>query len=439
MSTFRTLFWKIFLAIFVTTTCVLLAAYGFIRAEFRQQFEQMRQNERSQQLIEYVVSRYEARTADEFDSRDSRRPPGPRDLRRGLPRVRILDTETNEYVLKGPPDRPNTESRWVGWDYVSESGGSYKIEVDVSRIAQARAPDLNPYQYAIGLAIIALFSWLLTLLITRPIKLLKTHVTELAEGHFDTKMHASLTERRDEIGDLAAEIDRMSKRIAELIDSKQRLFYDVSHELRAPLARLRAANEIARLKLEKAGETPEIFQRFDREIEALSQMITELMDFVKDEKSITPVQQVNIVDIVQRVIDDQAFSADENRLQMENELSNPITDTKPLLLERALKNLIENALKYSPSDKSVLVSLSETDKHYRIKVQDQGPGIPDNQLDNVIQPFTRLHAESIEGTGLGLSIVSRAMADMEGVLKLSNLPVSGLLAELEWLKAPSTR
>ena len=438
MPAFRTLFWKIFLATFVTTTCVLLAAYGFIRAEFRQQFQEMRQSERSQQFIEYIVSSYEARSDDEYEFSEDQTI-RPRELRRRLPRIRIIDTESGEYVLPGPPDRANRdgvpiEPRWIGWDYVSDSGALYKIEVDVSRIPQARAPDLSSYQYALGIAIIALFSWLLTLLITRPIKLLQAHVTELGEGHLDTEMQASLKGRRDEIGDLAAEIDRMSKRIAEVIDSKQRLFYDVSHELRAPLARLRTANEIARLKLEKAGETTEIFQRFDREIEALSEMITELMNFVKDENSSAPTQQVNIVDVVEKVIEDQVFSADGNRVRLTNELVNPTTETKPLLLERALKNLLENALKYSPVEKQVFVRLSEGDQNYFIQVQDSGPGIPEDQLATVVQPFTRLHGESIEGIGLGLSIASRAIEEIGGRLQLSNRGEGGLSAQMEWSK-----
>ncbi len=428
MFSFRSLFWKIFVATFVSTTCVLLAGYGFLRVEFSEQFDQMRQSESFQQLTDYVISRYEAG----FDTTDQR--PLSREQRRRFPPIRIKDTTTQEYILGGVRGDDLGGVRWVGWDFISDSGSPYRVQVDVSEMAQVRAPDLDIHQYVIGVGIIALFSWVLTFMITRPIKLLQSHVIELGGGHLNVEMESSILARRDEIGDLAVEIDQMSSRIRGLIDSKQSLLYDVSHELRAPLARLRAANEIARVRVEKTGDSTDILDRFDREIESLSQLITELMDYAKNDKSVLPMETVSVADMVTNIVGDQSFASGEQRLDLKSRVADNPIEMRPALLERALKNILENALKYSPEDSKVFVELTEDTDRYRITVQDCGDGIPEDQLEKVTQPFTRLHGENIEGVGLGLSIAIRAMDDLGGELRLSNAAKGGLLAELAFPK-----
>lgn len=439
MFPFRTLFWKIFVATFATSSCVLFAAYGFLRMEFRSQFEQIRQSEQFQQLTDYVISRHE----EGFDTSDQR---GLRSDRRRFPPIRIMDSVTREYILGAPRGggsdnqgnaSPNTEDneKWRGWDFVSDSGAAYRVYVDISELPQAAPPDINIYQMTTAVGIIALFSWVLTLGITRPIRRLQRHVHGFGGGNLEREMELSLLTRKDEFGDLAVEIDQMSKRIRELIDSKQRLFYDVSHELRAPLARLQVANEIARVRVEKAGDSSDLLDRFDREIESLSQLITELMDFAKNDKSTLPIEEVSVPLLVEAIVEDFRFSDEDREFNFACDL--PAEDTvemRPALLERALKNVLENAVKYSPRGSKVDVSLTQQGQKYHLAVQDLGSGIPEDQLDLVAQPFTRLHGESIEGIGLGLSIVKRAMQDLGGELILSNTIDSGLRADLNFPK-----
>ena len=430
MLSFRTLFWKIFFAVFVTTSCVLLALSIFLRLEYHERFDRLRQSEAFQQLTGYIIYRHEAG----FETSDQRNLL-TREQRRRFPPIRIKDTATQEYIMGAFfRDFEGHQSKWVGWDYISESGASYRVQVDIAEMSQESAPDLDPHQYAVGVGIIALFSWLITLLITRPIKLLRAHVTQFGGGDLNLQMESSILARRDEIGDLAIEIDQMSKRISGLIDSKQRLFYDVSHELRAPLARLRAANEIARMRIEKSGDSPDILDRFDREIESLSQLITELMEFAKNEKSALPIEEVKVAELVEMIVDDQCFASGEHRLDFKSSISDALVFMRPGLLERALKNILENSLKYSPENAQVAIELTETDQDFIIRVQDSGEGIPEDKLEDVIQPFTRLHGENIEGVGLGLSIAIRAMEDLGGKLHLSNMPKGGLQAELKFPK-----
>ena len=423
MPSLHTLFWKVFVITFVSTSCVFLASYLFLRIGFVNQLEEVRQSEQYQQLTDYVISRYE----EGYDTADLRERPR---RRRDGPPIRVVDKATGTVLLSGgrginPPRNPEF---WKGWDFVADSGAVYEVAVNVARLPKSRPPALEANQIVVGVGIIALFSWLITMSITGPIKRLQEHVKTLGVGDLDHKLDSSILRRKDEIGDLAVEVDSMAARIRELIESKQRLFYDVSHELRAPLARMCAMNEIASMRAQKAGESPEMHDRFNREIESLNQLITELMEYAKNDKSVLPLENVSVAKLVTQVIDDMGFSERDTRLTLDVDVAeNEMTRMRPALLARALKNIVENALKYAPPDTSISTRLCVEEDQYVITVRDQGSGIPEDQLSTVLQPFTRLHGESVEGVGLGLSIAHRAMQDLGGNLTLSNHEEGGLL------------
>ena len=221
-----------------------------------------------------------------------------------------------------------------------------------------------------------------------------------------------LLERQDEFGELARSVDDMSTRIRDLIDSKQQLFFDISHELRAPLARMQVAAEIVRDRSEKNGEDLIINDRVDREIRALDQLITELMSYIKEDYTQLPSEETNLCLLMETLIEDQDFSSSSHKLSFHCEHPDLRILSKPVLLERAIRNLLENAIKYSPEASPVDIEVKETDEGYSICVLDSGLGIPEDQLSKVIEPFTRLHPESIEGVGLGLSIVVRAVDEL---------------------------
>jgi len=389
----------------------------------------LRDNERYQELADYVTSRYEAGE----DTSDRR---GISRRRRQLPPIRIRDPATDAFLMGAPRGGGQALGRnqeWQSWEFVSGSGAVYEVAMNVTQLERSPPPEIERNHLILGVLITAIFSWLITLGIIRPIKMLQAHVEGLGSGDLDRKLESSILRRKDEIGDLAVEVDQMSARIRDLIESKQRLFYDVSHELRAPLARLSVANEIASMRAEKAGEPLDTFERFDREITALSQLITELMEYAKNDKSASPEADVSVSEITTQVIDDMGFSERESRLTLTlNVPENDICRMRPALLVRALKNIIENALKYSPPQSNIDVQLVVEQSQYVIKVKDAGGGIPEEQLSTVIQPFTRLHGEGVEGVGLGLSIVHRAMQDMGGSLTLSNHDEGGLLACLSF-------
>ena len=419
----RSLFWKIFFVIWLTNLALLTTGNLLVRFDYEKEFEELQGTENLRFAAKYLVARYEAG----MDTRDFRQVGPDHDSTR----FSIKDLDTGVMVF-GPRKTPDGMTLRATWDYVSPSNGRYRIYV--SDQPRPLPPPPNPgLRILVAMIITALFSWLLTLLITRPLRQLQTHVQNLGEGDLSSELGRSVLDRRDEVGELAVAIDQMSERIRTLIDSKQRLFYDVSHELRAPLARLQVAAEIVRMRAENKGEETDVHQRLDREIESLNQLITELMSFARDDQAQYPRESINLVQLVEATVADQHALGDADRLKLSIEIEQDVELlTKPVLLDRALKNLLENALKYSDADLPVEVAVEKRADQFVIAVNDRGPGIAEAQMETVLQPFTRLHPESIEGVGLGLSIVLRAMTDIGGRLELKNRQGGGLEASL-WL------
>jgi len=400
---------------------MLLISAGalMIRLEYIERYKRMVDDARIHGLTEYIVSRYEAG----MDTRDFRRS----SERRGrFPRIVIRDMDTALIVFSSRRDAENFSGH-IYWDYVSPASGHYRVYIEKDPFFEYEEPGFPLALAALASAITAIFSLLLTYLITRPILKLREHVEGLG-SELSVPLEKRLLERQDEFGELARSVDDMSIRIRDLIDSKQQLFFDISHELRAPLARMQVAAEIVRDRSEKNGEDLVINDRVDREIRALDQLITELMSYIKEDYTQLSTEETNLCVLVEALIEDQDFSSSSHKLSLRCEHPDLNILSKPVLLERSIRNLLENAIKYSPEDSPVEIEVKDTDEGYSICVLDAGPGIPDDQLAKVIEPFTRLHPESIEGIGLGLSIVVRAVEELGGKLELTNRENGGLSA-----------
>ena len=400
---------------------MLLISAGalMIRLEYIERYQQLVDDARIHGLTEYIVSRYEAG----MDTRDFRR---SGEKRGRYPRIVIRDMDTALIVFSSRSDIENL-SRNIYWDYISPTNGHYRVYIEKDPFFEHEEPGFPLALVMLASVITAIFSLLLTYLITRPILKLREHVEGLG-ANLSAPLEKRLLERQDEFGELARSVDDMSTRIRDLIDSKQQLFFDISHELRAPLARMQVAAEIVRDRAEKNGEDLVINDRVDREIRALDQLISELMHYIKEDYTQLPIEETNLCLLVETLIEDQDFSSSSHKLSLRCDQPQLSILSRPLLLERAIRNLLENAIKYSPEDSPVVVQVKDIGEEYSVCVLDSGPGIPEDQLAGVLEPFTRLHPESIEGIGLGLSIVVRAVEELGGRLELTNRESGGLSA-----------
>lgn len=291
------------------------------------------------------------------------------------------------------------------------------------------------------LAAALVFCGLLAHHLSKPLVKLSRMACSVAEGQLDTPVDLSIRKRRDEIGELARSLEAMKTTLTTLLEAQRRLIRDISHELRTPLARLGIALELARKKAGPAAE--ESLDRIERESSILNEMIGQLLDLSRAEAEIgqdTP-EPGDLLGLLEAVIDDANFEgrpANRGVILEAPETLRPIP-MNPDLIRRAVENIVRNALRYTPEGTRVEVSVTEREKDGRpgvsIRIRDFGPGVPENELSRIFQPFYRTESarsRDTGGTGLGLAIAQRAALVHGGTIKAENLPEGGLAVEM-WI------
>lgn len=424
MQASSSLFWRFFLAIWAGFMLLVAVATVLIDIRYEENYSKIEVSQRYGYAVDLIIGQYER--GEEVSPRLFRRSGVDETTRQDLLAVQDLNTRQ---VIYGDPNWPERESS-VRWLIETPGGGRYIANVSIPEMITPLPDLMTPTAIGVTVSTTLVFSWLFTLLLTRPISRLQSHVQALGRGDLDKKLERRLMRRRDEIGGLAKAIDEMSERIQELLDSKQRLLYDVSHELRAPLARMQMAAGIVRSKAEMSGDDLTLYDRLEHEIEQLNALISELLMLARtensDEEELTA---LDLRDELGRLVDDMRFGA-RNREINTHFPDQPVELTlSASMLDRLVKNLIENALKYSDGRVDVYLNRGD-DTGWVIRVEDEGDGIPDDQLQTMMQPFTRLQSESVEGFGLGLSIATRAAERLGAKLELSNRETGGVRASI---------
>jgi two-component system, OmpR family, sensor kinase len=261
-----------------------------------------------------------------------------------------------------------------------------------------------------------------------PVERLRKGLRALAEGHFDIRIHDALKNRHDEIAVLTKDFDISAARLQELHEGRQRLFHDISHELRSPLSRLQAVTGILR---KNPSRLPGLLDRMDREIERLDGLVGEVLTLARlssvsengEEK-----QVVDILDLVDNIVQDAAFEAIDKNVKLNFERNGQfVTSINGELIYRAIENVIRNAVKYTAEGTTVQVGVSISTTQLNICVTDQGPGVPQSDLESIFHPFTSLGATGASsGYGLGLAIAKTAVQRHGGNVTATNAPDAGL-------------
>ncbi len=264
----------------------------------------------------------------------------------------------------------------------------------------------------IALLVSAAMSYLLARSISRPIRRFRESANAIADGDLDTRVVASVGTRRDEIGLLAEDFDRMAAGLQRAWRRQSELTANVSHELRSPLARLRVALELAR---RKTGELAEL-DRIDTETERLDALIGQLLEFSRldtapDEEPV----EVDLDALVLAVVDDVAFEFGEAcRIDVQS-AAETTTRGYPAALRGAIENVVRNAVQHNPAGGAVQVTLDADDANAVVTISDSGGGVAGRELERVFEPFYRAgrNRTSNSGSGLGLAIAARAI-DLNG-------------------------
>ena len=282
--------------------------------------------------------------------------------------------------------------------------------------------------------------------LSAPIISLRTATQRLAEGDLQARSGGQLNGRRDELGELGRDFDRMAGRIEELmlserrsVEAQRRLLGDVSHELRSPLTRLSVALALAR-HYETSLEVRQAHERIGIEATRLNDLIGQLLQLARLESGAAEAgsearsQTVDVEALVREVVEDARFEARERgRGVRVAHLASCLLPGDAPLLRSAIENVVRNGARHTAEGTEVEVSLRcESDKAI-ITVRDHGVGVPEQVLGELFKPFYRVESardRESGGVGLGLAITERAVTLHGGVVTARNAPGGGLEVEI---------
>jgi len=277
----------------------------------------------------------------------------------------------------------------------------------------------------IAIVIIGLVSYALAKVLSRRIRLLRSAAQVISAGNLTARVTITGS---DEISALAKDFNLMAERINEMMASQRQLVSDVSHELRSPLARLRIA-----LGLAERAEDPSLsLMRIEKEADELERLVTDLLSLARIESGQSKMdrQPVPMCELLKNIVSDANYEGKDHRRSVLLESCDEATVMgDPVLLHAAIENVVRNALSYTPEGSSVVIRLQRHERELAITIDDQGPGVPEDALARLFEPFSRV-AESRDrhsgGYGLGLAITGRTLLAHGGKAVAENRPAGGL-------------
>jgi two-component system sensor histidine kinase CpxA len=289
-------------------------------------------------------------------------------------------------------------------------------------------------QWTVALGVSGLVCLLLTKYLVAPILSLRAVSRELAGGNLKVRARGLLERRRDEVGGLVRDFNAMASRIEHLVEQQRQLMFDMSHELRSPLARLNVALDLER---EKSGCNP-ILDQMEQDLNTMNEMIGRLLTVAKLDANAESLstERISLPDLVAEVVRNASFEAQSRGVTLRAFIDDSELRVfgNAALLYSAVENAVRNAIQYTDPGTEVEVRVvADGEKHLCVRVSDFGPGVPDSELENIFRPFYRVDQardHSLGGTGLGLAIADRVLRLHHGAIKAQNRPPKGLLIEM---------
>jgi len=248
---------------------------------------------------------------------------------------------------------------------------------------------------------------------TRPIVNLAKAAEKFGKGDFVKEFRPSGAK---EIRQAAYEFDRMRKRITIHLNQRSEMLSGISHDLRTPLTRLKL--QLALIKQE------ELAKKMSDDIEEMERMLNEYLEFSRHQKN-EETEKVNFNEIIKDIVN--KYEKKEIKISTEENLE---INIRPNSIKRCLTNLIDNGLAYG---KKIEILTKKTINKMIILIDDDGPGIPQNEYKNVMKPFYRIdksRGQNKSGVGLGLSIANDIIRSHGGDITLEKSPLNGLRVKI---------
>jgi len=472
------LYWRIFLSFWLALALILVGTVSVV-VNGEQQRRFSRAWTQRAEIYAQATQTFESGGADAL-----------RDWLKGMHRadisapIFITDTSGQEMLgrsipdyLREPPERlaashdvllhPTLKGIGGPLVLVGPDGRTYHVIVGPLRagphlFGELEMPAVSTATLLIALVVSAVVCFFLARYLVLPVDQLRRATRQIASGDLDVRVSPKLKGRHDELGLLASDLDTMSERVRNLLELKQQLLRDVSHELRSPLARLQLALSLARREGAShatpgqsregcpgptmSGRTPaqeegsgveRHLARIGCEADRLEELIARTLKLARLERPMQGVErtQVDIAELLTNIVADVGIEADAHGCSVALETARPLeVNGDPELLRSALENVIRNAMRYAPAGSKVGIDARRADgRRIEVIVRDHGPGVPEKDLELIFEPFYRVDAarnRAVGGDGLGLAIAARAVAIHGGTIQARNLGSGGLAVQL---------
>ncbi len=434
------LFWKLFasigVAMVVTLTAAVYVSYGLASATFDQVNIEGREpiiREAAEVLAERgerglrVWLREQAREAPRHILLLVVDENGRELLGRAMPRevMRLLDRRPPR---GGRP--PNLRPIQLTPDLVAPDGEEYRLLFTrplFTVFGVLTWPGTRLAVMTIAILVAAVTSLLLARYLSAPIVRLQRASRALAAGVLETRVGSPSNQRSDEVGILARDFDTMAERIQALVTDKDTLLRDVSHELRSPLARMRMALALAQRRANDAAQ-PDL-SRIEKAAEQLDELIGQILTLARLRTQEPPKREpLPLDELVTDVLDDARFEHPDAQIEFHTDGPVVVLADKRGL-RSAVDNVVRNALSYAGADGPIEVRLERSDDGFVLRVRDSGPGVPEEDLTRIFEPFFRgdgSRDHRTTGQGIGLAITARVMELHGGQVTAANRADGGL-------------
>lgn len=339
----------------------------------------------------------------------------------------------------GIATRYGLRSRSASYRFTSASGHPYvlllHVRLRLGNFLEASARGGLP-AFGMVLLVVTLFCFWLAHHIVAPIQGIQSAARKVAAGDLTVRAPVEISKRHDELAFLAVDFDAMVERISALVRSQKDLLSTVSHELRSPLTRFNVS--LALLRKQSPPRSEELLQRMERDLEQVDLLMGQLLTLSRLEMGLSSDERdnVNLSQLVQEVVADGDFEARSCGKGVLLEAAGDIFIERAdqQALRSACENIIRNAIRFTPSGTRVEVVLKAETRSDSLQavlsVRDYGPGVPEEALQQIFQPFFRVvappGARRNNGTGLGLAIALEAIRQHRGTIIASNARPTGL-------------
>jgi len=327
-------------------------------------------------------------------------------------------------------------ARIAAYKFVSSSGHPYVLMLflrsNLRQIGELLWGEGLPFSLSMLLLVTLLCLWL-AYHIASPIHSIQATARKVAQGDLKARVPSSVSRRFDELAALAKDFDSMVGRLDSLIQAQKKLLNSVSHELRSPLARINLS--LGLLRNGASADSDDLFLRLDRDIERIDLLMGQLLTLSRLEAGFSSGERedVNFAQLVEEVAADANFEAQAlgKSVSLQTTGSVILRNADPHALRSACENIIRNAVRFTRagSDVEIVLEVDRTasEPWALLSVRDHGPGVPEDSLQAIFQPFYRISGDgqATGGNGLGLAIASEAIRLHRGTIRAENLRPTG--------------